>query len=45
MNYRTTGRTPMNRGLSQTIDWKLILCYIALVLIGWISIYASVHST
>ena len=35
----------MNRGLSQTIDWKLILCYIALVLIGWISIYASVHST
>ena len=35
----------MNRGLSQTIDWKLILCYISLVLIGWISIYASVHST
>ncbi len=35
----------MDRGLRQTIDWKLILCYISLVLIGWISIYASVHST
>lgn len=35
----------MDRGLKQTIDWKLILCYISLVLIGWISIYASVHST
>ena len=35
----------MGRGLRQTIDWKLILCYISLVLIGWISIYASVHST
>ena len=45
MNYRTTGRTPIDRGLRQTIDWKLILCYISLVLIGWISIYASVHST
>ena len=35
----------MDRGLRQTIDWKLILCYISLVRIGWISIYASVHST
>ena len=35
----------MDRGLRQTIDWNLILCYISLVLIGWISIYASVHST
>jgi len=34
-----------NRGLRQTIDWRLILCYIALVTIGWVSIYASISST
>ena len=32
------------RGLRQSLDWKLVLCYLALVLIGWINIYASVHS-
>jgi len=33
------------RSLSQTIDWKLVICYLLLVLIGWINIYASIHSS
>ncbi len=33
------------RNLRQTVDWKLVLCYLTLMLIGWVSIYASVHST
>ena len=33
-----------DRGLKQTVDWKLVVCYILLVLIGWINIYASVQS-
>jgi len=32
------------RGLKQAIDWKLVICYLVLVFIGWINIYASVHS-
>ena len=33
------------RGLSKSIDWKLVICYLILVLIGWVNIYASVHSS
>ena len=33
------------RGLKQSIDWKLVVCYIILVMIGWFNIYASVHSS
>ena len=33
------------RGLAKTIDWKLVICYLLLVLIGWVNIYASVHSS
>ena len=33
------------RTLKQSIDWKLVVCYLLLVLIGWINIYASIHST
>ena len=33
-----------DRGLKQTVDWKLVVCYVLLVLIGWINIYASVQS-
>ena len=33
------------RGLAETVDWKLVACYIVLILIGWINIYASIHST
>lgn len=36
---------PYKRGLKQTIDWKLIICYVLLVFIGWMSIYASIHSS
>ena len=33
------------RGLAETVDWKLVACYIVLILSGWINIYASIHST
>lgn len=39
------GSYSYDRGIRQTIDWWLVLAYIALMIIGWISIYASVHST
>lgn len=39
------GTHSFDRGLQQTIDWKLIICYLALVIMGWISIYASISST
>ena len=32
------------RGLKQAVDWKLVICYLLLVFIGWMNIYASVHS-
>ena len=38
------GENTHQRGLKQSIDWKLIGVYILLVLIGWLNIYASVHS-
>jgi rod shape determining protein RodA len=34
-----------DRGLKKTVDWWLIGCYLLLVLIGWLNIYASIHST
>ena len=34
-----------DRGLRKTVDWHLVGCYLLLVLIGWINIYASIHST
>lgn len=36
---KRTGRT-----MRQTIDWWLIACYLALVVIGLLNIYATVHS-
>lgn len=33
------------RTLKQTIDWKLIFCYLALIFFGWLNIYASIHSS
>lgn len=33
------------RGLKETVDWKLVICYILLILIGWVNIYASIHSS
>lgn len=34
-----------DRGLWKTVDWRLVFCYLALVLIGVVSIYASEHSS
>ena len=34
-----------DRGLGKTVDWTLVGCYLLLVLIGWVIIYASIHST
>ena len=33
------------RSLKQSVDWALIVSYLILVLIGWLSIYASIHSS
>ena len=33
------------RGLAKTIDWSLVFCWLALILIGWANIYASVHAS
>ena len=33
------------RGLVKTIDWRLVIYYLLLILIGWANIYASVHSS
>ena len=35
----------LDRGLGKTVDWSLVACYLLLVLIGWLNIYASIHST
>lgn len=40
-----TASYSFDRGLRQTIDWWLIACYVALVIIGWVSIYASIYSS
>ena len=33
-----------DRGVKQSIDWKLVISYLLLIVIGWINIYASIHS-
>ena len=33
------------RGLIKTIDWRLVFYYLLLILIGWVNIYASIHSS
>lgn len=38
-------RTQNVRGFAKSIDWTLVFCYLVLVLIGWMNIYASVHSS
>ena len=32
-------------GFLKTIDWSLVVTYLLLVIIGWVNIYASVHSS
>ena len=34
-----------DRGVKQSIDWKLVISYLLLIIIGWINIYASIHSS
>ena len=33
------------RGLAQSIDWRLVIYYLILILIGWLNIYASIPSS
>lgn len=33
------------RGFMKSVDWALIITYLVLILIGWMNIYASVHSS
>jgi rod shape determining protein RodA len=33
------------RGLAKSVDWSLVICYLLLITIGWVNIYASIHST
>ncbi|HOE94540.1 MAG TPA: rod shape-determining protein RodA, partial [Candidatus Cryptobacteroides sp.] len=35
----------IDRGLGKTVDWQLVFYYLLLVFIGWVSIYASIHSS
>ena len=34
-----------DRGVKQSIDWKLVISYLLLIIIGWVNIYASIHSS
>ena len=34
-----------SRGILKTIDWSLVFCWLILILIGWVNIYASVHAS
>lgn len=33
-----------DRGVKGSIDWKLVIAYLLLIVIGWVNIYASIHS-
>ena len=33
------------RSMKQSFDWKLVMIYLLLVLIGFVNIYASIHSS
>ena len=34
-----------NRKVSQSLDWGLIACFLALVVIGWVNIFAATNAT
>ena len=34
----------LDRGLKKTVDWRLIIVYLLIMLFGWINIYAAVRS-
>jgi len=33
-----------DRGIKKSVDWALVATYLLLILIGWVNIYASIHS-
>lgn len=33
-----------DRGIKKSVDWALVVTYLLLILIGWVNIYASIHS-
>ena len=33
-----------DRGLKKSVDWSLVVTYLLLIIIGWVNIYASIHS-
>ena len=45
MRYADGMPGSLDRGLGKTVDWWLVGAYLLLVLIGWLNIYASIHST
>ena len=41
-----TGTTrSFDRGMKSTVDWKIVFCYLALVLFGWLNVYAATQSS
>ncbi|MBO7623074.1 MAG: rod shape-determining protein RodA, partial [Bacteroidales bacterium] len=34
-----------SRSMRQSYDWSLVIFYLLLIVIGWINIYASIHSS
>lgn len=37
--------TSSDRGIRKSVDWKIVICYLLLVVIGLMNIYASIHSS
>ena len=33
-----------DRGIKKSVDWALVVTYLLLILLGWVNIYASIHS-
>lgn len=33
-----------DRGIKKSVDWALVVTYLLLIIIGWVNIYASIHS-
>lgn len=33
-----------DRGIKKSVDWTLVVTYLLLIIIGWVNIYASIHS-
>lgn len=40
-----SGQYSGSRPVRSTIDWVIVGCYLALVIFGWLNIYASVHAS